>query len=111
MMHRFANFVVQKFFTIGNEQQRTLLYRHVRMHFLELSLNKYGCRVVQKAIETATPPQFGCLLDQFTELNVVRLALDSNGNHVIQNIFRTANGPNRHIQVNNRNKKTFNHNC
>lgn len=100
MMHRFANFVVQKFFNIGNECQRGILYQHIKVHFVELSLNKYGCRVVQKGIEKATTLQLSCLLEQFTEQNVIALVMDANGNHVIQNVFRTAeSAPNRHIQV------------
>lgn len=99
MIHRFANFVVQKFFTIGTPHQCSILYKHVKENFVDLSLNKYGCRVVQKAIETATPFQFACLLEQMTERNVMYLVLDANGNHVIQNIFRTAINNNRHIQV------------
>lgn len=103
MMHRFANFVIQKYFHIGNEDQRAMLYRHIKVHFFELSRNKYGCRVVQKAIEQATTLQLFCLLEEFTEQNVLTLVLDANGNHVIQNIFRTAASvPNRHIQVNSR---------
>lgn len=100
MMHCFANFVVQKFFTIGNFDQRQKLYDHIKAHFLELSLNKYGCRVVQKAIETASSVQFAYLLNQFTQENIMGLVFDANGNHVVQNIFRTAAiAPNRHIQV------------
>lgn len=100
MMHRFANFVVQKYFNIGDSDQRDHLYRHVKAHFVELSLNRYGCRVVQKAIETATIFQLSCLLEQFTEQNVITLVKDPNGNHVVQNVFRcAANVENRHIQV------------
>lgn len=98
--HRFANFVVQKFFTIGNHEQYVKLYKHIKDHFLELSLDKYGCRVVQKAIETSTPINLFCMMDKFTEENIMILAMDPNGNHVIQNVFRTAGAvPNRHIQV------------
>lgn len=108
MMHCFANFVVQKFFTIGNLEQRQRLYAHVKAHFLELSLNKYGCRVVQKAIETAQPYQLAYLLDQFTEGNIMCLVYDANGNHVIQNIICTAeNVPNRHIQVRQKQSATL----
>lgn len=100
MMHRFANFVVQKFFTIGNADQCLKMYEHIKVNFLELSLNKYGCRVVQKAIETATPLNLYFMMQQFSEENVMILVMDPNGNHVIQNIFRTAaTSPNRHIQV------------
>lgn len=109
MMHRFANFVVQKFFNIGTPDQRSKLYIHIQANFVELSLDKYGCRVVQKAIETATQHQFGCLLEQYTEQNVMCLVLNANGNHVIQNIFRTStNAPNRYIQV--KKNETFTNN-
>lgn len=109
MMHCFANFVVQKFFTIGNFDQRQKLYDHIKAHFLELSLNKYGCRVVQKAIETASSVQFAYLLNQFTQENIMGLVFDANGNHVVQNIFRTAaiGSSNRHIQVRPQNALTF----
>lgn len=100
MLHRFANFVVQKFFTIGNADQCLKLYEHIKANFLALSLDKYGCRVVQKAIETATPLNLYCIMQQFTENNVMILVMDPNGNHVIQNIFRTTSNVSvRHIQV------------
>lgn len=100
MFHGFANFVVQKFFVIGNVDQRNRLYDYIKEHFLVLSLNKYGCRVVQKAIDKATIHQLACLMEKFTEENIMCLVYDANGNHVIQHIFRTAtNVEYRHIQV------------
>ena len=47
----FGNYVVQKFFEFGSSAQVEILCEVLRGCVFELSLQTYGCRVVQKAIE------------------------------------------------------------
>lgn len=76
------------------------LYEYIKQHFLELSLDKYGCRIVQNAIETTTPKQCEYLLDRYTVQDAMCLAWHETGNRVIQCIFReAASTPKRDIQV------------
>lgn len=88
MINAYGNFVVQKFFDVGSDEHRRELYAQVTKHFLEMSLNKYGCRVVQKAIEKGNQSQQFVIMQQCTGNDMVRVAVDANGNHVLQRSFR-----------------------
>uniref|UniRef100_A0A0C9RL39 TSA: Wollemia nobilis Ref_Wollemi_Transcript_12836_4336 transcribed RNA sequence n=1 Tax=Wollemia nobilis TaxID=56998 RepID=A0A0C9RL39_9CONI len=79
----FGNYVIQKFFEHGTDQQRKELANQLVGHVLNLSLQMYGCRVVQKALEVVDVDLQTQLV---SELNghVMRCVRDQNGNHVIQ---------------------------
>jgi len=47
--------LVQKFLERGSPEQRDALGNVMRSHVLDLSLDMFGCRVVQKAIEVSCP--------------------------------------------------------
>ena len=57
MNHKYANYVVQKYFEIGSDEQKLFLVQTLQGHVLYLTLQMYGCRVIQKAVETL-PPEF-----------------------------------------------------
>ena len=44
----FGNYVIQKFFEHGNQLQKRMLAECMKNHVNELSVQMYGCRVVQK---------------------------------------------------------------
>lgn len=44
----FGNYVIQKFFEHGSQSQKKILANQMKNHILTLSLQMYGCRVVQK---------------------------------------------------------------
>lgn len=44
----FGNYVIQKFFEHGDQSQKRILASKMKGHVLTLSLQMYGCRVVQK---------------------------------------------------------------
>ena len=48
----FGNYVIQKFFEFGSSEQKQTLAQRVRGHVLPLALQMYGCRVIQKALES-----------------------------------------------------------
>ena len=52
MMDVFGNYVIQKFFEFGTTDQKQTLAQRVRGHVLALALHMYGCRVIQKALES-----------------------------------------------------------
>ena len=52
----FGNYVIQKFFEYGSLQQKGVLVERLAGHVAALAVHTYGCRVVQKAIESV-PPQ------------------------------------------------------
>lgn len=51
----FGNYVIQKFFEHGSLQQKTILVNRLGGHVAALAVHTYGCRVVQKAIESVPP--------------------------------------------------------
>ncbi len=52
-------------------------------HVLTLSVQMYGCRVIQKALEVVEVDQQAKLVKEL-EGNVMKCVRDQNGNHVIQ---------------------------
>jgi len=48
MQDIFGNYVIQKFFEHGDQTQKRLLANRMKGHVFELSMQMYGCRVVQK---------------------------------------------------------------
>ena len=48
----FGNYVIQKFFEFGTPEQKQGLAQKIRGHVLLLALQMYGCRIVQKALES-----------------------------------------------------------
>ena len=48
----FGNYVIQKFFEFGTNEQKQTLAQRVRGHVMQLALQMYGCRVIQKALES-----------------------------------------------------------
>ena len=61
MKDLFGNYVVQKFFEFGSHHQIQILCSLLRGNVVTLSLQTYGCRVVQKAIESLTGDDQVCI--------------------------------------------------
>ncbi|XP_078005345.1 pumilio homolog 2 isoform X7 [Phascolarctos cinereus] len=81
----FGNYVIQKFFEFGNLDQKLALATRIRGHVLPLALQMYGCRVIQKALESISPDQ-QVINEMVKELDghVLKCVKDQNGNHVVQ---------------------------
>lgn len=56
----FGNYVAQKMFEYGTAAQRTQMVESMEGQVLELSLHMYGCRVVQKALESVSDDEQVC---------------------------------------------------
>lgn len=67
----FGNYVAQKMFEYGTTAQRTQMVERMEGQVLELSLHMYGCRVVQKALESVSDDEQVCLLCQLAKATVV----------------------------------------
>ncbi|CAG5927941.1 unnamed protein product [Menidia menidia] len=81
----FGNYVIQKFFEFGSADQKLALATRIRGHVLPLALQMYGCRVIQKALESISSDQ-QVIGDIVRELDghVLKCVKDQNGNHVVQ---------------------------
>jgi len=81
----FGNYVVQKLFEFGTESLLKDLKGALEGNMLKLSLQMYGCRVTQKALESLSYDDLCSLLHEFDQ-NVLTCIQDQNGNHVMQKI-------------------------
>jgi len=79
----FGNYVVQKLLEHGTPQMKADLRDTLKGEMLALSLQIYGCRVVQKALESLPEGDLPPLLSEFQN-HVISCIHDQNGNHVIQ---------------------------
>lgn len=82
----FGNYVIQKLLEYGTESIKRSLYATFQNEMIGMSLQMYGCRVVQKAFETLPYIYLTTLLNEFHD-NVTKCIHDQNGNHVIQKII------------------------
>ncbi|GBG24236.1 Pumilio-like 1 [Hondaea fermentalgiana] len=82
----FANYVIQNLLVHCDEQQRLRLLKTMKGKVLDLSLDQYGTRVVQRALEVAPPSwRTDLVLELCTDDNLVRRsARDPNATHVLQ---------------------------
>lgn len=51
----FGNYVIQKFFEYGTAEQKAQLATVIKGNVMNLALQMYGCRVIQKALEAVDP--------------------------------------------------------
>jgi pumilio RNA-binding family len=88
----FGNYVIQKILEKGSADQKDKLIQIIMRDVLRLSLNTYGCRVVQKALEEASKMGETLLMAMINPLrhHVLQMIRDPNGNHVIQKCFDCA---------------------
>ena len=52
--HVFGNYIIQKFLEYGSSEQQRVIMNSFHGRWTRLSLDLYGCRVVQKAIDVLT---------------------------------------------------------
>lgn len=79
----FGNYVVQKLLEHGTDFMKEELRDSLISEMLPLSLQMYGCRVIQKALESLLDDDVITLLSEFHG-NVITCIHDQNGNHVMQ---------------------------
>lgn len=87
MMDVFANYVVQKFFELGEQRYKDVLLKKMKGSVLMLSSHDYGCRVVQSALASVLTEQKLNLVKEL-EGHVLQCVENKNGNHVIQQAIR-----------------------
>ncbi|KAK4123182.1 ARM repeat-containing protein [Parathielavia appendiculata] len=90
----FGNYVMQKLFEYGDQVQKKVLANAMRGRIVDLSMQPYSCRVVQKALQHV-------LVEQQTELvrelesDLITISKDQHGNHVVQQVIQLV--PREHI--------------
>ncbi|KAF8362092.1 hypothetical protein PRIPAC_89015 [Pristionchus pacificus] len=85
----FANFFVQKMLEKSTMYEQRLIAMWISKSMFALCMNRYSCRVIQKAIEHLPDELKIPLLDELHKEDLVMLTVDQNANHVIQKIFHS----------------------
>lgn len=102
MVDPFGNYLVQKLLDYVNEEQRTVLVKHVCQNLKSIALNQHGTRALQKMIGTIGAVDAGeesqhqskIICEALSGKSVaVALMKDLNGNHVIQKCLKKFSGP------------------
>merc|ERR1719215_2181376 len=92
----FGNYVIQKFLEFGSVEQRVQLLNSIKGHVLQLSLQMYGCRVIQKGLEAFSHlPEHQIDIVKELEGHVLKCVKDQNGNHVVQKVIECV--PSEHL--------------
>ncbi|GMR37076.1 hypothetical protein PMAYCL1PPCAC_07271 [Pristionchus mayeri] len=85
----FANFFVQRMIEKSTRSEQKLIAVWLSKSMFELCMNRYSCRVIQKAIEHLPDDMKVPLLRELKSADLVMLTVDQNANHVIQKIFHS----------------------
>lgn len=103
----FGNYVVQKLLDFGTPGMKGDIRDTLDGEMLPLSLQMYGCRVVQKALEALDEDDLPRLLREFHH-NVLSCIHDQNGNHVIQKCIEILNSrANKAAQMGDTHRASF----
>ena len=87
----FGNYVVQKIFQVGSPEVHQQLAAMMRGSVLDMSLQTYGCRVVQKALDHVSENERKVMALELHG-HVPQCVLDQNANHVIQKFIDLVPG-------------------
>lgn len=85
----FANFFVQRMIERSDPEEQKWIAEAIGKSMFSLCMNRYSCRVIQKAIEHLPDCMKVPLLDELHHEDLVMLTVDQNANHVIQKIFNS----------------------
>jgi len=94
----FGNYVVQKLYEFGTPKMKKDLKGTLKGNMLLLSLQMYGCRVVQKALESLDYEDLCELLQEFDSY-VLTCIQDQNGNHVMQKCIEVMSVKSRNAET------------
>ncbi|XWS62976.1 hypothetical protein CRYUN_Cryun06bG0056900 [Craigia yunnanensis] len=87
MVHQFANYLIQKLFEAGNQEQRTellLLLVSSKQRFVEVCTDVHGTRAVQKFMERISTHEQRSMLLSVLKPIAVTLTNNIHGHHIIE---------------------------
>ncbi|CAJ0928644.1 unnamed protein product, partial [Mesorhabditis belari] len=90
----FGNFFAQALVHHADTPDRVNWILRTIVHSMsDMCLNRYSCRVVQKTFERFPVEEKRLLLGEFGRLDMVKLSIDQNANHVVQKIIEFFDVP------------------
>ncbi|XP_033693861.1 pumilio homolog 2 isoform X2 [Tursiops truncatus] len=83
LIHAYTWMELSEISQFGSLDQKLALATRIRGHVLPLALQMYGCRVIQKALESISSDQQSEMVKEL-DGHVLKCVKDQNGNHVVQ---------------------------
>ena len=96
IVDQFGNYVIQKFIDVTYKDKKiiTELFEKMENRIFEISINPFGTRVLQKALDlfeenylTIENDTINKIMENLVINNMMNLILDTNGNHVFKKII------------------------
>ncbi|XVE93463.1 hypothetical protein REPUB_Repub01dG0195000 [Reevesia pubescens] len=101
MVHQFANYLIQKLFEAGNQEQRTellLLLVSNEQRFIEVCTDMHGTRGVQKFMERISSQEQRSFLLSMLKPIAVTLTNNIHGHHIIEQCLnKFSNEDTKHL--------------
>lgn len=83
----FANFFAQLLITESGREEQRWIAAELTNQMHTMCMNRYSCRVVQKALEVLSIDLKCVLLYELRTADCIHLTIDQNANHVVQKIM------------------------
>ena len=98
---KFGNYLIQKFFEYLSQNEIFLFMNSIKDNFLNIGLNQYGTRVIQKLMDyikntgdSFTVKNYNFFVSLLTP-NIINFSNNLNGCHIIQKVLLTKNFDNQ----------------
>ena len=101
IIDKFGNYLIQKFFEYMPQKDLFLFMNRIKHNFLNIGLNQYGTRVIQKIIDYIKSTGDSYTIQNYNYFvllitpNIIPFSNDLNGCHIIQKILLTKNFDNK----------------
>ncbi|XVE66749.1 hypothetical protein DITRI_Ditri08aG0104600 [Diplodiscus trichospermus] len=101
MVHQFANYLIQKLFEVGNQEQRTellLVLVSYEQRFVDVCTDMHGSKTVQKFMERIVSQEQKCVLLSVLKPIACTLTNNIHGHHLIEQcLSKFSNEDTKHI--------------
>jgi pumilio RNA-binding family len=87
--HQFGNYCAQRLLELGQPTHKLAVMGALKGRMVQLAMDTYGCRVIQRALDTFTDETVDEMVALAHELDrhIPELVIDQNGNHVVQKLM------------------------
>ena len=100
---KFGNYLIQKFLEYLSQKEIFLFINSIKDNFLNIGLNQYGTRVIQKLLDVIKISGDEYSVNNYKTMialispYIIQFSNDLNGCHIIQNIFLSKTFPNKFL--------------
>jgi hypothetical protein len=101
IIDKFGNYLIQKFFEYLSQKEIFLFINSIKDNFLNIGLNQYGTRVIQRVIDFIKSTGDEDYIKNYNFFvfllspNIINFSNDLNGCHIVQKVLLTDNFDNK----------------